>query len=98
MATAQESLLNLKPCLLIREESIAASRDFMTAGDLQLNFLENHALLTSVVFIYPHYLRWPEGGGDALLQDGKRLTAWLVAHGWQEPFIPTDHPDRRDAD
>jgi hypothetical protein len=34
-------------------------------------------------FIRPSFLRWEEEGADARLQDGSRLEAWLVAHGWR---------------
>jgi len=70
------------------ERSLADETALMTPGHLQLNFLSRRALLTSVVFIYPDFLRWPELPFDARLVNGRGLAAWLVAQGWQLPEMP----------
>jgi hypothetical protein len=85
IVTDAESLKSVVPFLSVEDDSLNEGIRLMTPGDLQLNFLEGHALLVSVVFIYPNFLRWDQYGADAQLQNGSRLGAWLVAQGWSPP-------------
>ena len=83
-----EALESLRGCFAIFEESLLRQAALMTPGDLDLNFLAGHDLITKVTYIFPDFLRWRPWGFDAKLVDGTKLTAWLVERGWKEPIGP----------
>jgi hypothetical protein len=76
-----DSLDALRLCLSVDEKSLTDEIALMTPGDLQLNFLRRHDLLTSVIFIRPGFLRWADSPFDARLLDGGALETWLAAQG-----------------
>jgi hypothetical protein len=88
VVTERAALLQIGACLTVDEASLAQRHAWMTPGIVQLNFLKGHSLLTSVVFIYSDFLRWPEGGPDARLANSKGLMQSLVACGWRTPYMP----------
>ena len=79
-------LAELGTHLRVDEGMLEQQISLMTQGDLQLNFLSGHALLTSVSYIFADFLRWKQGGPDARLVNPLALVRSLVDAGWESPL------------
>jgi hypothetical protein len=90
IVTDKEMLSRIGSFLIVDERSLEGNPgSWMTPGELQLNFLQGHRLIVSVVLIFREFLRWSDGGSDARLVDPSGLTTCLVGCGWQmEPNSP----------
>lgn len=85
VVTDGPSLTRLRGCLAVDGQSLAQQISLMTPGSLELSFMSGRDVLTTVIFIWPNFLRWSSWTSDARLADGSRLIAWLTEHGWHPP-------------
>lgn len=78
-----ESLRHLAECVRVDAASIPMMNALMTPGDLDLNLLSRRALVATVTFIHPRFVRVRGYAPDVALLTPDRLLAWLTARGWE---------------
>lgn len=81
--SSSEALAALRLALSIDADSLLEAHAFMTPGEPTIALFGNgHALLATVTYLHPGYLRWRARGADARLADPEALPRWLASRGW----------------